>query len=229
MSPIGQDTFFGRLIALIRRQLEWIARASEGDHSVDDLTNEVWILADEMRVERGAELDPEDEDLRDTIVDTLRKRFGRFVNRKERFATRIDQDDVDDDGDFMANAVAARLAAPEQYEPHVALERREEAGEAARVLGGRFSEAVAYLRVLDHFDGCRLTLAKFFAIDPRTLDARVSRAALLERLQPSMFDGIESITSDFMPRPGVRRRPRRRCRYGWMHVLMRPWQTGLLR
>ncbi|AGK47967.1 hypothetical protein BTI_1085 [Burkholderia thailandensis MSMB121] len=133
--------FFQRVIGLIRKQLERIAGSSQGDHSVEDLTNEAWLIVDELHVEPNANLDPEDESVRELIVTRLQREFGRFVNRQERFATRIDRDDIDDDGDFMPNAVAARLSAPEKYEPLVALEMREDAAAAARAIGGRFSEA----------------------------------------------------------------------------------------
>ncbi|HEM7801745.1 hypothetical protein [Burkholderia cenocepacia] len=194
--------FFQRVIGLIRKQLERIAGSSQGDHSVEDLTNEAWLIVDELHLEPNANPDPEDESVRELIVTRLQREFGRFVNRQERFATRIDRDDVDDDGDFMPNAIAARLSAPEKYEPLVALEMREDAVAAARAIGGRFSEAVAYLRTFERFDGDAVRVATYLAIGARTLNRRVARATHIEETQPSMFDGIEAIPADFMPRPG---------------------------
>ncbi|APY93570.1 hypothetical protein [Burkholderia pseudomallei] len=194
--------FFQRVIGLIRKQLERIAGSSQGDHSVEDLTNEAWLIVDELHVEPNANPDPEDESVRELIVTRLQREFGRFVNRQERFATRIDRDDVDDDGDFMPNAIAARLSAPEKYEPLVALEIREDAAAAARAISGRFSEAIAYLRTFERFDGDAVRVASYLAIGARTLNRRVARASRIEETQPSMFDGIEAIPADFMPLAG---------------------------
>jgi hypothetical protein len=194
--------FFQRVIGLIRKQLERIAGSSQGDHSVEDLTNEAWLIVDELHVEPDANPDPEDEGVRELIVTRLQREFGKFVNRQERFATRIDRDDIDDDGDFMPNAIAARLSAPEKYEPLASIEMREEAAAAARIIGERFSEAVAYLRTFERFDGDKIGVARHLAIGPRALDRRVARASHVEWTQPSMFDGVEQIPVDFMPQPG---------------------------
>ncbi|KVS70361.1 hypothetical protein [Burkholderia cepacia] len=200
--------FFQRITILIRKQLERIAWSSEGDHSVDDLTSETWLIVDELHADPDAAPDPGDESLRNMIVARLQRQFGKFVNRKERFALRIDRDDIDDDGDFLPSAVGARLSSPEKYEPLVALEMREEAAAAARVIGGRFSEAIAYLRTFERFDGDAVRVATYLAIGPRTLNRRVARASHTEETQPSMFDGIEAIPADFVPLAGRWASPR---------------------
>lgn len=194
--------FFLRVTSLIRKQLERIAWSSEGDHSVEDLTSETWMIVDELHADPDAAPDPDDEGLRDMIVARLQRQFGKFVNRKERFAVRIDRDDIDDDGDLLPNSVGARLAAPEAYEPLIALEMREEAAAAARVIASRFSEAIAYLRTFERFDGDTVRVAAYLAIGTRTLNRRVAHASRIEETQPSMFDGIEAIPADFMPHPG---------------------------
>ncbi|WP_186071629.1 hypothetical protein [Burkholderia gladioli] len=194
--------FFQRVIGLIRKQLERIAGSSQGDHSVEDLTNETWLIVDELHVEPDANPDPEDESVRELIVTRLQREFGRFVNRQERFAARIDRDDINDDGDFMPNTIAATLSAPEKYEPLMSIEMREEATAAARKIGERFSEAVAYLRTFERFDGESAAVANYLAIGLHALDNRVARATYTQETQPSMFDGIEAIPIDFMPRPG---------------------------
>lgn len=194
--------FFQRITSLIRKQLERIAWSSEGDHSIDDLTSETWLIVDELHADPDAALDPEDESLRNMIVTRLHRQFGKFVNRKERFAARIDQDDIDDNGDPLPSAIGARLAAPEQYEPLAALEMREHANAAARLINERFSEAVAYIRTFEKFDGDKESVAHYLAIRVRTLDSRVGRAANVQHYQPSIFDGIERIPADFMPARG---------------------------
>ncbi|MBK1821299.1 hypothetical protein [Burkholderia orbicola] len=213
--------FFQRVTKLIRKQLERIAWSSEGDHSVDDLTSETWLIVDELHADPNAAPDPDDESLHDMIVARLQKEFGKFVNRKERFAVRIDRDDIDDDGDLLPNSVGARLSAPEAYEPLTALEMREEAAAAARAISSRFSEAIAYLRTFERFDGDEVRVASYLAIGARTLKRRVARASRVEEAQPSMFDGIEAIPAEFMPHPGRWNSPplaqqyREACEIAW--------------
>ncbi|RQU40216.1 hypothetical protein DF147_21565 [Burkholderia cenocepacia] len=219
--------FFQRITGLIRRQLEWIAWSSEGDHSVDDLTSETWLIVDELHADPDATPDPDDESLRDMIVARLQRQFGKFVNRKERFALRIDRDDIDDDGDFLPSAVGARLSAPEKYEPLVALEMREDASAAARVIGGRFSEAIAYLRTFERFDGDAARVATYLAIGARTLNRRVARASHIEETQPSMFDGVEAIPADFMPHRGLWNSPPLTQQYRGTCVIAWPIQMQL--
>ncbi|WP_334032781.1 hypothetical protein [Burkholderia gladioli] len=219
--------FFQRVIGLIRKQLERIAGSSQGDHSVEDLTNETWLIVDELHVEPDANPDPEDESVRELIVTRLQREFGRFVNRQERFAARIDRDDVNDDGDFMPNTIAATLSAPEKYEPLMSIEMREEATAAARKIGERFSEAVAYLRTFERFDGESAAVARYLAIGLRALDNRVARATYTQETQPSMFDGIEAIPADFVPRPGRSVPPPRANRYRGICELAWPIQLQL--
>ena len=194
--------FFQHIISHIRKQLERIAWSSAGDHSVDDLTSETWLIVDELHADPNVAPDPDDESLRDMIVARLQRQFGKFVNRKERFAARIDRDDIDDNGDPLPSAVGARLSAPQKYEPLTVLEMREDAATVARVISERFSEAVAYVRTFERFDGDKEAISSYLAIRIRTLDCRVGRASDVQRHQPSIFDGVEQIPIDFMPMPG---------------------------
>ncbi|TAL92543.1 MAG: hypothetical protein EPN73_25245 [Paraburkholderia sp.] len=227
MDAKREALLFARLIAPMLKHLKRIAGSTQGEYTVDDLKSEAWLVFADLREHLGEDVEPEDEQLQSTVIAKIQKFFGRFVNRPMRFAARLDRDDVDDDGDFVTNSIAARLSAPEAYEPHVAFEQREESDEARRVLGARFSEAVAYLRVLDHFDGEKPVIARYLEIHSRTLDARLMRAETFAKLQPSMFDGIEVLPDDFLPRRGVVRR--RVAVIGFHRVCdkVRPWQTHL--
>jgi len=81
--------------------------------------NEAWIIADEIRAERGGVIELEDAELQESVVARLHRLCGRFVNRAMRFAVRLDEDERDDNGEFRRNLVSARLVGPEQYEPQI--------------------------------------------------------------------------------------------------------------
>ncbi|MFT4068957.1 hypothetical protein [Paraburkholderia sp.] len=203
MAQRHDASFFDRLISPMLKHLRYIAKLTQGEHSVDDLKSEAWIIAEEVKAERGETIEPDDAELQETIVERLHKLFGRFVNRAMRFATRLDQDERDDDGDFRENAISARLSAPQAYEPEVALQLEEEATEVAAVIRARFSEAVAYYHMFDQFDGDSSALASHFAITKKTLRTRLRRVEKDALTQPSVFDSVASIPSDFMSRRGA--------------------------
>ncbi|WP_042337926.1 hypothetical protein [Paraburkholderia ferrariae] len=226
MAQRHDASFFDRLIAPMLKHLRHIAGLTRGEHTVDDLKSEAWIIAEEIKAERGAEIEPDDDELQATVVSRLHKLFGRFVNRAMRFATRLDHDERDD-GDFRENAVTARLAASPSYEPEVALQLAEDAADAARVIHAQFSEAVAYYHVFDQFDGDSGALARYFAIQSATLDARLARAEAIARRQPSVFDGVASIPPDFRPRRGRRLRRHAPVRFRRVCGAMRPAQRHL--
>jgi hypothetical protein len=227
MAQRSDATFFERLIAPMLKHLRHIAALTRGEHTVDDLKSEAWIIAEEIKAERSGAVEPEDADLQATVVARLHKLFGRFVNRAMRFAVRLDQEEHDDDGDVRENAISARLTASPSDEPEVALQLAQEAVEAARVIHAQFSEAVAYYHVFDQFDGDSGALAQYFAIRPTTLGARLARAEATARRQPSAFDGIASIPSSFRPRRGRWRRQRAPARFRRICSGMRPMQRHL--
>jgi len=227
MAQRHDASFFDRLIAPMLKHLRHIAGLTRGEQSVDDLKSHAWILAEEIKAERGADIEPGDEEIQATIVAKLHRMFGHFVNRAMRFAVRLDQEDRDDDGDFRENSVSARLAAAQTYEPEVALQLAEDAADAARVIRAQFSEAVAYYHVFDQFDGDSSAVARHLAIQAATLKIRLARADAAVRHQPSVFDGVASIPHDFQPRHGRWRRQHAPIRFRRVCGHMRPAQRHL--
>lgn len=196
------------------KQLERIAGSSRGEHSLEDLKSEAWIAAQEIQAESGVDFEPEDERLQSAILIRLKKAFGRFANRMMRFALQLDHEDVGADGDALPNSVAASLSGPDAYEPEVAIERAQDIEASALILAERFAEAVAYFRTFENFDNDRRAVAAYLAIPMATLRTRLRRAEIAAATQTSMFDGIEKIASDFMPKRGywLRRPTTRRGR-----------------
>lgn len=203
MSHRDEPSFFHRLITPMIKRLRHLAGLTQKEQTVDDLKNEAWILAEEIKTERGCKIEPEDEELQSTVIARLYQRFGQFVNREFRHAVRLDQEERDADGEFMANSVFGRLAGPELHEPEFAALLQEGVAEEQAAIAARFSEAVAYFQLFDHFDGDSAALAGYFAITSSMLNRRVRRVEQIAREQPPVFDGPASIPSDFMAKPGV--------------------------
>ncbi|EKS73155.1 hypothetical protein BURK_001770 [Burkholderia sp. SJ98] len=229
MSNMSNESFYSRLIAPMIKELERIAGITRGEQSVDDLKAEAWIAASEISNAAGRAFEPEDRTFQQAIIDRLRKAFGRFANRAMRFAARLDHEETDGDGEVQ-RGLAATLAAPPAYEPETALIEAEEAQGRELAVRERYTEAVAYLRVLDRFDDDRTAIARYLAIRRRTLDLRLRKAEETARQQSSMFDGVARIPDDFCPPQGMYMRysrtpPRRqiapRCAFVGF------WQRGL--
>jgi len=218
MKNSRDDSFFSRLIAPLLDQLDRIARGSRAEQSVDDLKNEAWLAAHEIRAEHGIDFEPEDESFQQAILSRLRKAFGKFVNRKMRFAVQLDHEQPGNDGDFLPNSVAASLAASDIYEPEIALARVEEHDERERYLTGRFAEAVAYLRSLEHFNGDCGALAAHLAITVGALTSRLGRAETVAHGQSSIFDGIEAVPVHFVPLRGSHSRGAIRHPNAWTSI-----------
>ncbi|MFM0160688.1 hypothetical protein [Paraburkholderia sediminicola] len=228
--PSNHDnSFFTRLISPMLDQLRRLAHGTRGEHSVDDLKNEAWLAAQDIHDETGVDLAPEDESLQQAILTKLRKAFGRFANRKMRYAVQLDHEQAGDDGEFLPNSLASSLAAPDAYEPEIAIERAEESAASEDRLAGRFTEAVAYLRTLDHFDNDSGRVAVHLAITMGVFKSRLASAATMAELQRSLFDGIETIPRDFVPLRGRAARLMARASIEWERicVLVKPRQQRL--
>jgi hypothetical protein len=227
MDAKREATFFERLIDPMLDQLRRIASTTKKEYTVEDLKVDAFIFANDYQQELGVELEPENEELQKAVLKKLWKAFGKFANRAMRTAFRLDQESVDADGERQGNSVAASLIAPDTYEPEVALERAQEYAGNTRSLNARFCESIAYLRVLDHFDNDKAMIARHLAIHARTLDARLSRAEVFAKFQPSVFDGIEVLPDDFFPRRGLRRRRPALASFHRLCEEVRPWQAHL--
>ncbi|WP_229699563.1 hypothetical protein [Burkholderia cenocepacia] len=53
MTKRHDASFFERLTAPMLRHLRYIAKLTQGEHTVDDLKSEAWIIAEEIKAERA--------------------------------------------------------------------------------------------------------------------------------------------------------------------------------
>ncbi len=228
MTRHDDNDFLSRLTAPMLSQLKRIAAVARGECSLDELKAEAWIAAQTWRKTHGTDIPPEDMRLQASVLHGLWQAFGRFANRTMRNAFRLDIDDTRQDGERSMNAVAAALAAPETYEPEKALEQIQDEDNIGRCLTARFTEAVAWLRTLEHFDHDLPTIAKYLSISGGALKQRIRNAEICARCQPSMFDGITAIPDDFLPIDALPRSRRSACRaMRRICSRARPWQMHL--
>lgn len=134
----------------------------------------------------------------------LGKLYGKFVLRMRTcigLALRLDKDwdkGDDDTGPRLCHTVKG----PELSDPARALEEREAPTvlEASRFRS--YSQATAYGICLHQWPDAS-SLAGYLAIKLETLNARIRYWRAWIGYQPSLFDGIEQISLDFVPRRGT--------------------------
>jgi hypothetical protein len=222
------DSFFAKLVLPLMGRLRYLVSVSCGEQTIDDLKAEAWLAAYDIREEEGVEFEPTDAAFQQAVFFRLMKKFGKYANRHMRFAVRLDEESRSDDGDSMPNPVARSLASPQAYEPETALMEAERRAELQSRLA-RYTEAVAYLGVLDHFGGDLSAMAKHLVLSTKTVRTYLSRAAVFSEQQSSLFDGIERLRDDFVPARGRLFRVVRVGVRPWVRVciLKRPLQLRL--
>lgn len=182
-------------------RLKAIVAKSNGDASLDDLTNEAWMIDRKLAL-AGTPLDlrlPEDQEL------MLGKLYGRFILRmktKIGFAWRLDKDWDKEDED-AGPSLSYRVTAPELSNPLLALEAREQVEEEAPfTLSHSYSQAAVYEVCLRQWGSAAL-LADYLAVGATALLNRIAYWRGWIEYQSSLFDGIERIDPDFTPLPGT--------------------------
>lgn len=184
--PVEQDaSFLTGLVEPILGRLRYLAYTTRGEQAIEDLKGEACHVVSEA--------------FREAVLSTLWARFGRFANPTMRFAAMLDQGHLTSDGDWADSPIAMSIVAPEIDEPEVALLNSEDDRVRQQKLASTFTEAVAYLRVLDYFQGDLCAIARHLATSVTVVQRLLSKAAAFAERQASLFDGIERIVSDVLP------------------------------
>lgn len=188
------------------RDFKSIANQTEGELEVEDLHSEAWFAAEYHAAKRGFEIDWADPADQKLIFGTLTVKYV-WRTKKER-ALKVSGDEEREDTDGSTLTLFSLVADETAADPLELLERREEeeqhlaAQEREDAFLGSFSQSVAYNVALWNFDNIRRRLASHLAIDRGTLSDRIARAALVLKMQASLFDGIERIDDAFKPEQG---------------------------
>lgn len=200
LSECGMFEFFQSFLTKFRSNLQRIARATESEVCVEELQSDAWLAADEIGKRRGRDIDFSDPKDQQIILGALNIRNVKRPEKNIRHALRTDATYSNDDGE-QCNW-ADRFYVDEEPDPLDLLLLRESAIDPAVMLANSYSEAAAYVVVFTHFrNSCQAVCAHLVITKP-TLTKRVATAADTVREQPSLFDHIERIHSNFMPLRG---------------------------
>lgn len=181
------------------QDLERIARQSRGRTEVGDLISDAWIFVTEQELKQGSPFDPASKSNQELLLGFLYNRHINFVNPISRYSVSIDQVREDNGGDELP-ALIDRQCAPQTCEPlQYLLAIDEGVTDPFAVVAASYSQAAAYIILLERFAWSAVDLAESLCLSIRALMARFVLARELMLGQPSLFDGFERVSQDFQP------------------------------
>jgi hypothetical protein len=189
------ELFLKKMKAGFRR----ISSATKYEMDAEDLQQEAWLIAVEVAKKRGWPVDFSDPDDQNLIMRMVNFRNVKRGDWKMRRSIRIDEEQREDD---TLPKWSERLPAVASSDPLVALLHRESALDAETLVAESYSQAAAYFVVFFNFKNSMDEICAYLAISIHALRYRLKVANHVVRAQPSLFDRIEEIRSDFMPAPG---------------------------
>ncbi len=158
-----------------------------------------WLIADRIGRKRGFDVDfgnPHDQEI---VLAWLFNELVRFADKQVRYAVRLDKDWDQEDAGAAVEALSRFLIAPEEFDPAIAHELEQEREGRMAVIKHSYSQAAAYLILLERFTWDMDDLADFLKVVTATLRGRIQQSSAWIRQQPSLFDRICAVERDFAP------------------------------
>jgi hypothetical protein len=189
--------FFKERMGFIRR----VQRKRRGDIEPEEIESEAWLVASDIARKRNHPFDLDNADDQRHLLGSLYNKLVKFTEKHFRTATSLSIEDEEGERPSYGSFLARTLAAPTSSDPQHEGEPtdRDALIEAA---ARSFTEASAYILLLDRFQWQRKALAMHLMIAIATLRERVARAGHKAAHEPSLFDGISTIDPYFRERIG---------------------------
>ena len=199
------DASFTAFMASRRPDLRRIAARTCGEHTVEDVCSEAWLIAREIAQKRGIAVDFSNQDDQETILSWLYVKLVRYADKSVRYAVKLDRDWDAEGAEAATDALARLLTAPEQFDPLIRMLDEEARSHPLDLIRHSYSQASAYIVLLHRFDWDLETLAEHLRILAATLRRKVRASGISMKCQPSLFDRITTVDLDFIPRIARRR------------------------
>jgi hypothetical protein len=182
-----------------RSDLRRIAVQTRGEHALEDVEAEAWLIAERIAVKRGFAINFSHRSDQEQVLAWLHNRLVKYADKQLRFAVKLDKDWDNEDAEATVHSMARLLAAPETFDPAIQLLRREEGPDPILLTRHSYSQASAYVILLCRFDWDAEELADHLRIVVQTLLARLRWFGAWTQWQGSLFDGLQTIALDFEP------------------------------
>lgn len=189
------NTVFEKFTRRWARDFRVLAKMSQGEKEVGDLISDAWLLSFEVAAKRGYDFDFADPQDQHQLMRWLNFEVNRKADLTFRFAER--PDGYEDDFSFWDV-----LEATPTSDPLTRLIADEELVFTDELLACSYSEYVAYCIGWLNTGQALVDLADHLAITAGSLTRRLKRAHATQDRQSSLFDAVEKISKDFIPKPG---------------------------
>lgn len=177
-----------------------IARKAGADVSRDDLQQDAWLIATEIKAKRGHPIDFSDPKDQSTVLAWLTNKFLKYTSKKLSHAVWLDDDD---------SSISRTLAGSDDDNPLSQLVRYEQEVEAVErmppLVKQSYSQASVYALLLTKFDGKKSAVAKLLGMTVETFRRKFLQENDWVSIQPSLFDGLIHVAIDFLPKPKAAR------------------------
>ncbi len=182
-----------------RSDLRRIAGRTCGEHTVEDMAAEAWLVAEDISRKRGLAVDFLNIDDQALVLSWLHCKLVRYAEKSLRFAVKLDKDWDNEESEAAINALARLLTAPEHFDPLVRMQADEARFNPMALIQHSYSQASAYVILLQRFDWDLDSLAEHLRLVTATVRGKVIASGIHMKTQPSLFDRIHSIELCFIP------------------------------
>lgn len=190
-----------------RKDLRRIAGKSCGEYTIDDVGNEAYVIAEKINDKRGHPVDFLNHEDQELLLSWLYQELITWADKSNRYAVEIDKGLDSEDSEEPFCTLANLLAAPENFDPLIQLQADEEEPWVLQVTRHSYSQASAYAILLHRFDWDMESLAEALRLMVATVRGRIVASGAHMRLQPSLFDRVQTI--DYLFQATVACRPYR--------------------
>lgn len=182
-----------------RADFRRIASQTDGEYTAGDVENEAWLIAERIGAKRRAPINFSLRADQELVLAWLHNELIRYADKQLRYAVKLDKGWDDDGGDAPVTTLAHQLAAPDNADPAVLLLHREEVSAPLALVQESYSQASAYVILLDRFHWDTADLAAHLRVVVQTLLTRMRFYIAWIRWQQGLFDGVQTVALDFEP------------------------------
>lgn len=199
---------FSDFIRLRRSDLRRIACQTRGESTFEDVCSEAYVIACDIKEKQGCALDLKAQEDQELLLGWLYNKLVKFVEKNVRYAVKLDKFWDTEESELWAHALERFLAAPATADPLIQICEKESAIDHLSLIQHSYSQTTAYLILLNRFNWSLELLANHLQVMTLTVRKRILASSLLIKIQPSLFDGIAHIASDFIPLVARKQTPR---------------------
>jgi hypothetical protein len=174
----SQDLAFERFVTQRKKDLQRIARHTQGEHQLPDVINEAWLVAFDLAARRGATIEFLNPAFQELLLSHLYQHLVRYTEQNVRLAVRLDHAPAGGDSQDASHPLMNMLVSDGGRDPLAELIERETESLWNNEPDVHHSLAGAYVRLLRHFDNRMRSVADHLLISVSHAYHRCAQARL---------------------------------------------------